>query len=50
MAKGNKAKEYVAKKLAEVFGEDYIGEFDKKLYISKVKKYNSALYSRGQRK
>ena len=33
MAKGNKAKEYVAKKLAEIFGEDYIGLVDKKYYV-----------------
>ena len=31
--KGALAKEYVAKKIAEVFGADYIGEVDKKLYV-----------------
>ena len=33
MAKGVEAKEYVAKKLKEVFGNDYIGEVDKKYYV-----------------
>lgn len=33
MAKGSIAKVEVAKKLAEAFGENYIGEFDKKLYV-----------------
>ena len=33
MAKGTQAKEYVAKKLAAAFGEDYIGEIDKKYYV-----------------
>ncbi len=33
MAKGQAAKDYVAKKLSEVFGEDYIGEVDKKYYV-----------------
>ena len=33
MAKGAEAKEYVAAKLAEVFGEDYIGLIDKKYYV-----------------
>lgn len=33
MAKGQEAKEYVAKKLKEAFGEDYIGEVDKKYYV-----------------
>ena len=33
MARGNEAKEYVAKKLEEVFGEDYIGLVDKKYYV-----------------
>ena len=33
MAKGNIAKEKVAKIIAEAFGADYIGEFDKKHYI-----------------
>ena len=33
MAKGQIAKDYVAKKLAEAFGEHYLGEVDKKYYI-----------------
>ena len=33
MAKGQIAKDYVAKKLAEAFGEHYIGEVDKKYYV-----------------
>ena len=33
MAKGTLAKEAVAKKLAEAFGSDYIGEYDKKWYV-----------------
>ena len=33
MAKGQIAKDYVAKKLAEVFGEHYLGEVDKKYYV-----------------
>lgn len=33
MAKGAEAKAYVANKLAEAFGEDYIGEVDKKYYV-----------------
>ena len=33
MARGNEGKEYVAKKLEEVFGEDYIGLVDKKYYV-----------------
>lgn len=33
MAKGQEAKSYVAKKLAEAFGADYIGEVDKKYYV-----------------
>ena len=33
MAKGTEAKRRIADKLAEVFGPDYIGEFDKKYYI-----------------
>lgn len=32
MAKGQKAKDAVAKKIIEALGEDYIGEFDKKYY------------------
>ena len=33
MAKGAQAKEYAAKKIAEAFGADYVGEVDKKLYV-----------------
>lgn len=33
MARGNVAKENVANKLREAFGQDWIGEFDKKYYI-----------------
>lgn len=33
MAKGTIAKENVTKVIANAFGDDYIGEFDKKLYI-----------------
>lgn len=33
MAKGTTAKENVEKKIASAFGEDYIGNFDKKLYV-----------------
>lgn len=33
MAKGATAKNNVIKKLKEVFGEDYIGEYDKKYYV-----------------
>jgi len=33
MAKGQIAKELVAKKIAEAFGNDYIGEIDKKFYV-----------------
>ena len=33
MVKGAQAKEYVAKKIAEAFGADYVGEVDKKLYV-----------------
>ena len=32
-AKGSVAKENVTKKIAEAFGADFVGEFDKKLYI-----------------
>lgn len=32
-AKGTAAKQYVAKKLQEIFQEDYIGEYDKKFYV-----------------
>lgn len=34
MAKGQIAKEYAVKKIAEAFGENYVGEFDKKVYIN----------------
>ena len=33
MAKGNGAKALVVKKLIEAFGEDYIGEYDKKHFV-----------------
>jgi hypothetical protein len=33
MPKGNVAKDVVTKKIIEAFGNDYIGEFDKKLYV-----------------
>ena len=33
MAKGTLAKEVVTKKIAEIFGQDYIGEYDKKIYV-----------------
>lgn len=33
MARGQIAKDYVAKKLAETFGEYYLGEVDKKYYV-----------------
>ena len=33
MARGQIAKDYIAKKLAEVFGEHYLGEVDKKYYV-----------------
>ena len=33
MAKGAIAKEVVAKKIAQAFGSDFVGEFDKKLYV-----------------
>lgn len=36
MARGAEAKAYVAQKLAEVFGADYIGEVDKKYYVWSV--------------
>ena len=32
-AKGTIAKEQVIKKLQEAFGEDFIGEYDKKIYV-----------------
>ena len=33
MARGNLAKENVTKKIAQAFGADYIGEYDKKIYV-----------------
>ena len=33
MARGSIAKQQVINKLAVAFGEDYIGEFDKKFYV-----------------
>lgn len=33
MAKGSVAKEAVIKKIASAFGENYIGEFDRKQYV-----------------
>jgi hypothetical protein len=33
MAKGQEAKERVIKKIAEAFGADYVGEYDKKIYV-----------------
>jgi hypothetical protein len=33
MAKGSIAKDVVAKKIAQAFGSDYVGEFDKKIYV-----------------
>lgn len=33
MAKGNIAKEKATKIIADAFGADYVGEFDKKLYV-----------------
>ena len=33
MARGAVAKQSVIKKIAEAFGNDYIGEFDKKFYV-----------------
>ena len=32
-ARGTIAKEKVERKIAEVFGEDFIGLYDKKLYV-----------------
>lgn len=34
MARGALAKEYAVKKIAEAFGSDFVGEFDKKVYIN----------------
>ena len=33
MAKGNIAKSKVTEKIKEAFGADYIGEYDKKIYV-----------------
>ena len=33
MAKGSEAKEYVIRKIKEAFGEDFVGEQDKKIYV-----------------
>jgi len=33
MAKGAIAKSNVTKKIAEIFGADFIGEYDKKIYV-----------------
>lgn len=33
MAKGNVAKEAIVKKIAAAFGSDFIGEYDKKIYV-----------------
>lgn len=33
MARGSIAKENVTKKIASVFGSDFIGEYDKKVYV-----------------
>ena len=33
MAKGTTAKEKVTAAIAKAFGDDYVGEFDKKLYV-----------------
>lgn len=32
-ARGTIAKQKITEKIAEIFGQDYVGEFDKKLYI-----------------
>jgi hypothetical protein len=34
MAKGNIAKSEVTKRIAAAFGVDYVGEFDKKIYVT----------------
>ena len=31
--RGNEAKEYVIKKIQDAFGEDFVGAFDKKVYL-----------------
>lgn len=33
MAKGNEAKDLVIKKIQDAFGEDFVGIFDKKVYV-----------------
>lgn len=33
MARGAIGKQNVSKKIAEIFGADFIGEYDKKLYV-----------------
>lgn len=33
-AKGTEAKAYAVKKIAEAFGENFVGEFDKKVYVN----------------
>lgn len=33
MARGAIAKENIAKKIAQTFGSDFVGEYDKKLYV-----------------
>lgn len=33
-ARGTEAKAYAIKKIAEAFGENYVGEVDKKIYIN----------------
>ena len=33
MAKGSIAKEAIVRKLSEAFGEDFLGEYDKKYYV-----------------
>lgn len=33
MARGSEAKNVVIKKIAEAFGDNFIGEFDKKIYV-----------------
>ena len=33
MAKGQQAKNNVAQKIREIFGADFIGEYDKKIYV-----------------
>lgn len=33
-ARGTEAKAYAIKKIAEAFGENYVGEVDKKIYVN----------------